>query len=71
MINAKTFINELNKILRLEPNSKLISGGTDVSLIVTKERKDLNSLIYLNSIDELEPYPVNSNSVLFSRLRLS
>ena len=50
---APKFTNELNKILRSEPNSKLISGGTDVSLIVTKERKDLNSLIYLNSIDEL------------------
>jgi len=50
---APISVNELKKILRAEPNSKLISGGTDVSLIVTKERKDLNSLVYLNSIDEL------------------
>ncbi len=50
---APKSISELNKILKSEPNSKLISGGTDVSLIVTKERKDLNSLVYLNSIDEL------------------
>jgi len=50
---APNSINELKKILKSEPNSKLISGGTDVSLIVTKERKDLNSLVYLNSIDEL------------------
>ena len=60
---APKFINELNKILRSEPNSKLISGGTDVSLIVTKERKDLNSLIYLNSIDELNYIKENNRFI--------
>ena len=48
---APKSVSELKSILRQEPNSKLISGGTDVSLIVTKERKDLNSLIYMNSIN--------------------
>ena len=38
-------INELKRILKQYPNSKLLSGGTDVSLVVTKERKDLDSLI--------------------------
>ena len=60
---APKFTNELNKILRSEPNSKLISGGTDVSLIVTKERKDLNSLIYLNSIDELNYIKENNRFI--------
>ena len=32
---APTSVNELKSILRRESNSKLISGGTDVSLIVT------------------------------------
>ena len=50
---APKSVNELKKILNLHPNSKLLSGGTDVSLIVTKERKDLDYLIYMNSIDEL------------------
>jgi xanthine dehydrogenase small subunit len=50
---APKSIKELKNIIKKEPNSKLISGGTDVSLIVTKERKDLNSLIYMNSIEEL------------------
>ena len=36
---APKSVSELKSILRQEPNSKLISGGTDVSLIVTKERK--------------------------------
>ena len=60
---APKFTNELNKILRSEPNSKLISGGTDVSLIVTKERQDLNSLIYLNSIDELNYIKENNRFI--------
>ena len=50
---APKSIKQLKNIIQKESNSKLISGGTDVSLIVTKEKKDLNSLIYMNSIDEL------------------
>ena len=30
-----------------------MSGGTDLSLLVTKERKDIDSIIYMNSINEL------------------
>ena len=60
---APKSVNELNKILRSEPDSKLISGGTDVSLIVTKERKDINSLIYLNSIDELDYIKENNKYI--------
>ena len=60
---APKSINELSKILRTEPNSKLISGGTDLSLIVTKERKDLNSLVYLNSIDELNYIKENNKYI--------
>tara|TARA_B100000686_G_scaffold46047_1_gene49133 strand:+ start:80 stop:1516 length:1437 start_codon:yes stop_codon:yes gene_type:complete len=50
---APQTVNELSKILKKEPGAKIINGGTDVSLIVTKERKDLNSLINVNTIDEL------------------
>ena len=34
-----------------------------MSLIVTKERKDLNSLIYLNSIDELNYIKENNRFI--------
>ena len=60
---APKSVNELKNILRQEPNSKLISGGTDISLIVTKERKDLNSLIYMNSINELNYIKENNNYI--------
>ena len=44
---APKSINELSKILRKEPNSKLISGGTDLSLIVTKNRQEIKNIILL------------------------
>ena len=60
---AQKTINELKKIIKQNPNSKLLSGGTDVSLIVTKERKDLNSIIYMNSIDELNYIKKDKNYI--------
>ena len=60
---APSNVNELIKTLKQYPNSKLLSGGTDVSLVVTKERKDLDSLIYMNSIDELNYIKKNNNYI--------
>jgi len=51
------------KILKKNINSHLLSGGTDLSLVVTKERKDLNSVIYMNSINELN-YIKNNNQYI-------
>jgi xanthine dehydrogenase small subunit len=50
---APRTVNELKKIIKKYPNLDFFSGGTDMSLIVTKQKKDLNNIIYLNSIDEL------------------
>ena len=58
---APRYIQELKKILKKNINSHLLSGGTDLSLKVTKERKDIESIIYMNSIDELN-YIKNTNN---------
>ena len=50
---APQTIKELKVLLKKYPGSKILSGGTDLSLIVTKERKTINSIIYINSINEL------------------
>jgi len=50
---APRTITELKKIIKDYPNSIFLSGGTDLSLIVTKERKDIDNIISLNSINEL------------------
>ena len=56
-------ISELKEILNKNPNSNLLSGGTDLSLTVTKERKNLDSLIYLGGIKELN-YIKKNNSFI-------
>jgi xanthine dehydrogenase small subunit len=50
---APRYVHELRKILKKNINSHLLSGGTDLSLNVTKKRQDIESIIYMNSIDEL------------------
>ena len=41
----------------------MLSGGTDLSLSVTKERKDINSVVYMSSIRELS-YIKNNNKYI-------
>ena len=50
---APRYVQELKKILKKNIDSSFLSGGTDLSLSVTKERKDINSVICMNSISEL------------------
>ena len=50
---APIYIQELKKIIKKNIDSEFLSGGTDLSLRVTKERKNINSIIYVNSIKEL------------------
>ena len=49
----KTLLS-LKKILKKNSNMKFLSGGTDLSLEVTKQRGDIKNMISLNSIKELK-----------------
>ena len=60
---APRYVQELKRILKKNTNSHFLSGGTDLSLIVTKERKDIDSLIYMNSINELNYIKNNANYI--------
>ena len=60
---APRYVSELKKIIKQNPESKLLSGGTDLSLIVTKDRQDIESTIYMNSIRELN-YIKNNNKYI-------
>ena len=60
---APRYVSELKKILKKNSNSKLLSGGTDLSLAVTKDRKDIESIVYMNSIKELN-YIKNNNKYI-------
>jgi len=60
---APRYIQELKKIIKKNINSDFLSGGTDLSLSVTKERKDINSIIYMNSINEINYIKNNSKYI--------
>ena len=50
---APKTITNLKKILRKYPDAKILSGGTDLSLEVTKFRKEIKTIISLNSVEKL------------------
>jgi xanthine dehydrogenase small subunit len=56
-------VKELKKIIKKNINANFMSGGTDLSLNITKERKDINSIIYMSSISELN-YIKNNNKYI-------
>ena len=60
---APRYVKELKKIIKKNINANLMSGGTDLSLNVTKERKDINSIIYMSSISELNYIKNNNNYI--------
>ena len=60
---APRYVQELKKILKKNINADFLSGGTDMSLIITKENKDINSIIYMNSIRELNYINNNNNYI--------
>ena len=60
---APKTLNELKKLIKKNPKSNLLSGGTDLSLKVTKERKDIKSIIYLQSVKELDFIIVKKNEI--------
>jgi len=51
---APNTILELKKALKNNPDATLLSGGTDLSLEVTKFKKEITKIISLNSIKELD-----------------
>ncbi len=60
---APKTIPNLKKILKRYPNSKILSGGTDLSLEVTKFRKDIKTIVSLNSIKKLNFVKKNKNLI--------
>ncbi len=58
----KTILN-LKRILKKYPSSKILSGGTDLSLEVTKFRKDIKTIISLNSVSKLNFIKKNKNLI--------
>ena len=60
---APKTINNLKKILKKYPNAKILSGGTDLSLEVTKLRKEIKAIVSLNSVENLNFIKKNKNYI--------
>lgn len=60
---APKSLNNLKKIIKKNPNSHFLSGGTDLSLEVTKLRGEIKNIISLNSVKELKFVKKNKNFI--------
>ncbi len=58
---APKTISNLKKLLNKYPKAKILSGGTDLSLEVTKFRKEIKTIISLNSVEKLNFVKKNRN----------
>ena len=62
---APKTINELRTVIKKNPDSDFLSGGTDLSLKVTKDRKEIKKIINLNNIKELNFIKIKNNEIIF------
>jgi xanthine dehydrogenase small subunit len=46
-------IDELAEALQSQPDARLLAGGTDLGLLVTKELRELPAILYLGRIEQL------------------
>lgn len=56
-------ITELNTALNEQPQAHILAGATDLGLWVTKQRRKLETLIYLGQIPELKKIHLSDDSI--------
>ena len=62
---APKTINELRTVIQKNPDSDFLSGGTDLSLKVTKDRQEIKKIINLNNIKDLNFIKTKNNEIIF------
>ncbi len=62
---APKTISELRAVIKKNPDSDFLSGGTDLSLKVTKDRQEIKKIINLNNIKELNFIKTKNNEIIF------
>ncbi len=66
--HAPTSSDELAAVYAANPDATIIAGATDVGLWVTKQLRDLNSVIFLNRCDNLKSVEVTEANVRFGAM---
>lgn len=65
---APTIADELATVYAQHPDATLIAGATDVGLWVTKQLRDLKSIIFLNRCNDLKTVEVTDTRVRFGAM---
>ncbi len=60
---APTSIDELTEILATHPDATVLAGGTDIGLWVTKQHRELNTIVYTGRVDALNELDVSATHI--------
>jgi len=60
---APTTVDELASLYQQNPNARILAGGTDVGLWVTKQLRELPLLIYLGDVVQLKQISRQDNAI--------
>jgi len=60
---APTTVDELASLYQQNPNARILAGGTDVGLWVTKQLRELPLLIYLGNVTQLKQISRQDNAI--------
>jgi xanthine dehydrogenase small subunit len=60
---APTSADELARLMAANPDATLLAGGTDVGLWVTKQHRELKTVIYTGRVAELKKTEVNATHI--------
>ena len=60
---APTTVDELASLYQQNPNARILAGGTDVGLWVTKQLRELPLLIYLGNVAQLKQISQQDNAI--------
>jgi xanthine dehydrogenase small subunit len=61
--HAPTTIAELSELYLQNPEARILAGGTDVGLWVTKQLRELPAVIYLGNVAELKRLEVGADGI--------
>ncbi len=60
---APSTTEELAQVLAQRPQSRIVAGATDVGLWVTKQGRDLGTIVNISAIDSLKQLTVEANAI--------
>src|SRR5262252_1727196 len=61
--HAPTTLKDLAALREAHPDARMLAGGTDVALWVTKQHRDLPNIIYVGNVDELKSVRANDEGL--------